>query len=62
MTTDYEAKLEIAKFAYKEITKAMELIQNASFYDIGFCWDECMWVDDEFFNYSDLKKFGKENG
>lgn len=56
MTQDYETKLEIAKFAHKEIMKALELIQSGSQYEIGFCWDECLWVDDEFFNYSDLKE------
>jgi len=56
MTPDYELKLEIAKFAYTEMIKAMNLIQSGSQHEIDFCWDECLWVDDEFFNYSDLRE------
>ncbi len=55
MTPDYGTKLEIAKFAYKEIIQAMQLIQSVSQYEIHFCWDECLWVDDEFFQYLELK-------
>jgi hypothetical protein len=56
MSDDYETKFHIAKIAYKEVMKAMELIQRDSIYEINFCWDECIWVDDEFFNYSDFKE------
>jgi hypothetical protein len=60
MNEDYSTKLEIAKFAFEQIKKSMELIQSASEFKIGFCWDEVLWVDDEFFTYSDLKDIRKD--
>ena len=55
MTLDYETKLEIAKFAYKEMMKAMKLIKSGSQYDIKYNWCGSLWVDEEFFHEDELK-------
>jgi hypothetical protein len=55
-----EEKLHIAKEAYRAIKAAIDDVESYKDAEIHCCWDECIWVDDEFFNYSDLKD--KENG
>ena len=45
-----------AKIAYKVIMQTFEDIEKTLKIEVGFCWDECLWVDGEFFNYSDLKE------
>jgi hypothetical protein len=51
-----EKALIIAKLAYKKIIQAMEDFQKEHDIDIGFCWDECIWVDDQFFQYNEMNK------
>jgi hypothetical protein len=42
-------KRKIAQLAFTEIEKAMEKVQQDFPNEFGFCWDECIWVDNEFF-------------
>ncbi len=56
MSDDYERKLEIAKFAYAQIIGIMKTIQHSSEYQIDFCWDECISVEDILFHYNDMKE------
>lgn len=46
-------KRKIAQIAFLEIEKAMEKIRQDFPNEFQFCWDECMWVDDEFFSSKD---------
>ena len=55
MDEEYQKKLEIAKFAYAQIIGLMEMIEHASPYEISFCWDECIWVDDILFHSNDMR-------
>ncbi len=57
---EYQKKLAIAKMAYKKIIDCFEEIQSCTEYEIGFCWDECIHVDDILFHYYEMKD--KENG
>lgn len=52
MNTESE-NLKIAKRAYKEIRNVMERYEDI--YDINFCWDECIWVGENFFQYTEMK-------
>jgi len=56
MDEEYKKKLEIAKFAYAQIIGLMEKIEKDSPYEMGFCWDECIWVDDILFHYHEMKE------
>ena len=49
-----EENLKIAKRAYKEIKNVMKRYENV--YDINFCWGEFIWLEDDFFQCSDLSK------
>lgn len=62
MNSERDKKLTIAKIAYKQIISAMEDAQKNSEFEIGFCWDECLWVDDEFFQYSEMKEDYSDRG
>ncbi len=55
MDEEYQKKLKIAKMAHKSIMQAFKEIQSRTTYKISFCWDECLHVDDEFFNYTDFE-------
>lgn len=55
MSDEYKKKLEIARFAYSQIIGLMETIRGSSEYEIDFCWDECIWVDDILFQYTEMK-------
>ena len=55
MDEEYQKKLKMAKYAYKRINDLMEIIQSTTEYDIKFCWDECIWVDDELFHSNDMR-------
>jgi hypothetical protein len=48
-----EENLKIAKQAHKEIIAVKEKFEKLC--EFGMCWDECLWVNEDFFNYSDLK-------
>ena len=58
MTIDeeYQKKHEIAKSAYAQIIGLMEKIKKDSSYEMSFCWDECIWVDDILFQYDEMKE------
>ena len=56
MDEEYKNKLQIAESAYAQIMGLMESIEKESPYEIGFCWDECIWVDDILFHYNDMKE------
>lgn len=55
MDEEYQKKLTIAKKAYKQIIELFELHQSCSPYEMNFCWDECIWVDDELFHSNDMR-------
>lgn len=48
-------RLKIAKAAYADIKRAMDLHEANKDFDVHCCWDECISVDDEFFSYLDLR-------
>lgn len=49
-----EQKRKVAKIAFQQIDQAMEDVKKLfPDIDFGFCWDECIWVDDEFFSSRD---------
>lgn len=50
----FEEKLSIARQIHKEI-KAIEQKWSEKI-DISICWDECLWIDDQFFNYGELNE------
>lgn len=55
-----EQKKQIALKIYKKIKNVyQEFNQNP--YEINICWDECLWIDDEFFNYTELSENEKNN-
>lgn len=56
MSDEYEKKLKTAKMAYRSIIAAMEEIKSRTQYEIDFCWDECILVHDELFQYDDMKE------
>ncbi len=60
MTDEYSSKREDAlikaKIAYKEIMKTFDDIEKSLNVEINFCWDECLWVNGEFFQYRDMKE------
>lgn len=46
-----EQKMKVAKIAFQQIDKAMKDLEKLfPEIEFNFCWDECIWVDDEFFN------------
>jgi hypothetical protein len=49
-----EEKLRIARQIHKEIKAIEKKWQNQI--DISICWDECLWINDEFFNYGELNE------
>jgi len=53
---EYEKKLRIAKFAYKEIMETCNELQRHFDNDICFHWDECISVDDELFHGHQLRE------
>lgn len=53
---DRENKLKIAKMAYRAIIDCMEEIKTCTDYEMDFCWDECIWVDDTLFHYHEMNK------
>ncbi len=59
MDEEYQKKLNEAKIAYALIISAMEGIKRVSSYEIDFCWDECIWIDDILFQYDDMKNDDK---
>lgn len=50
MTSFREEKLEIAKKIYLEIMKVIDKYENDTEHDISCCWDECIWVDGQFYS------------
>jgi len=52
--TDREKARMIAKLAYQEIMSSINRIEKLYPEEIDFCWDRCVWVDDEFFHEKDL--------
>ena len=51
-----EEKLVIAKAVYKEIKHVMDHWESNKDFEISCCWDGCLWVDDEFFNYWEMEE------
>jgi hypothetical protein len=51
----YEENLKIAKTVFKEIKALMNKFENDPENEIFCCWDECLWVNDDFFS-SELRK------
>lgn len=51
---EYQRKLEIAKRAYKGIKAAIDQFESQG---LHYCahWDECISVDDEFFQGCELR-------
>ena len=52
--SDRENKRKIAKLVYKDIKDVMDKWEDNPDSEIKCCWDECLWVDDEFFTYQDF--------
>ena len=50
----YQENLKIAKLAYKEIKSAIDKFENDTNHQINLCWDECIWVNGDFFNSHEL--------
>lgn len=45
-----EQKRKIVKIAFQQIDQEIEDIKKLfPKIEFDFCWDECIWVDDEFF-------------
>lgn len=49
-------KLHIAKEAYKAIKVTIDAVEAHKDVEISCCWDECIWVDDDFFTFKDLRE------
>jgi hypothetical protein len=55
MDEEYQKKLVIAKFAYKQINEIMENIEISSGYDVEFCeWDHCLRISGDLFNSDEM--------
>lgn len=50
----YRRKLSIAKFCYKQIMQVMNDLQEQYDYELGFCWDGCIQVDDILFQENEM--------
>lgn len=50
---EYSKKLDIARKAYKEIKEVIDKWESTGI--VQGCWDECLWVDDEFFDYIPMR-------
>ena len=62
MTSQYNENLRIAKMAYKEIKAIIDKFESLEGNEIHCCWDECIWVNDDFYQYSALNEKDTVNG